>query len=233
MNNLKAITFSYDDGVTQDVRIIELFNKYGLKSTFNINSLLLGKRDTLLQDGVLVSHNKIKLQDVKKIYFGHEIASHTLTHANLTNLSEKEIIKEVEEDRKRLSDIAGYNVVGMAYPCGEFNCDVIKTIKNNTGIKYARTTDSTHDFLFKKNLLKFNPTVYQHCEGDKMIELAEKFLKLKTDKPSVFYIWGHSYELDIFNTWEKFEEFLKLISGKKDIFYGTNKEVFEKFKLLK
>lgn len=28
-----AITFSYDDGVTQDIRLIELFNKYNLKAT--------------------------------------------------------------------------------------------------------------------------------------------------------------------------------------------------------
>ena len=34
----KAITFSYDDGVTQDERLISLFNKYGLKCTFNLNS---------------------------------------------------------------------------------------------------------------------------------------------------------------------------------------------------
>ena len=27
----KAITFSYDDAVTQDIRMIELMNKYGLK----------------------------------------------------------------------------------------------------------------------------------------------------------------------------------------------------------
>ena len=39
-NKKKAITFSYDDGVTQDVRLIELLNKYGLKSTFNLNSEL-------------------------------------------------------------------------------------------------------------------------------------------------------------------------------------------------
>ena len=25
---LKAVTFSYDDGVTQDIRMIELLNKY-------------------------------------------------------------------------------------------------------------------------------------------------------------------------------------------------------------
>ena len=34
----KAITFSYDDAVTQDIRLIELFDKYGVKGTFNINS---------------------------------------------------------------------------------------------------------------------------------------------------------------------------------------------------
>ena len=34
----KILTFSYDDGVTQDIRLVELFNKYGMKCTFNINS---------------------------------------------------------------------------------------------------------------------------------------------------------------------------------------------------
>ena len=40
----KAITFSYDDGVTQDRRLIEILNRYGLKATFNINSGLLDRR---------------------------------------------------------------------------------------------------------------------------------------------------------------------------------------------
>lgn len=34
----KAFTLSYDDCVVQDKRLIEIFNKYGLKSTFNICS---------------------------------------------------------------------------------------------------------------------------------------------------------------------------------------------------
>lgn len=42
----------------------------------------------------------------------------------------------------------------------------------------------------------------------------------------VFYIWGHAYEFDIFpKRWQQFEEFCRMISGKEDIFYGTNKEV--------
>ena len=34
----KAITFSFDDGVRQDVRLIEILNRYNLKATFNLNS---------------------------------------------------------------------------------------------------------------------------------------------------------------------------------------------------
>lgn len=36
----KALTLSYDDGVEQDIRLIEIMRKHGLKGTFNINSEL-------------------------------------------------------------------------------------------------------------------------------------------------------------------------------------------------
>ena len=49
---LKAITFSYDDAVSQDVRLIELLNKYNLKGTCNLNSQLMeedaDKKDELI-----------------------------------------------------------------------------------------------------------------------------------------------------------------------------------------
>lgn len=51
---MKAVTFSYDDAVTQDQRLIRIFNKYGLKCTFNLNSGLLGTPGSLLREGVTV-----------------------------------------------------------------------------------------------------------------------------------------------------------------------------------
>lgn len=114
---MKALTFSYDDGVTQDIRLIELFNKYGMKATFNLNSELLGRDGELLRNGVVVSHNKNKSQEIKYIYSGHEVAAHTLTHPNLKAvLEDQEIIRQVEQDRLNLSEMCGYEVVGMAYP---------------------------------------------------------------------------------------------------------------------
>ncbi len=227
---LKAVTFSYDDGVTQDKRLIEIFNKYGLKATFNINSELLGKSNTLVRGGVTVDHNKNRPEDVRSIYVGHEVAAHTLTHPTLPTVSDdNEVIRQVEEDRLKLSDLVGYEVVGMAYPGGGVNNNerVAELIKKNTGIKYARTITSTYNYDPQTNLYRFNPTVYHVMENrkERLMELAEEFVNLKPETPKLFYIWGHSYEFDIADTWDYFEEFCKMISGRDDIFYGTNKEV--------
>ena len=167
----KALTFSYDDGVTQDIRLIELFHKYGMKATFNLNSELLGKDGELLREGVVVSHVKNKPQDIKSIYAGHEVAVHTLTHPNLQQVSQDaEVIRQVEQDRMILSELCGYEVVGMAYPCGGFCYDerVINLIRRNTGVKYSRTTNSTYNFDRQTELLEFNPSAYHHMEMDKM-----------------------------------------------------------------
>ena len=223
----KAITFSYDDGITQDIRLIELLNKYGLKCTFNLNSELLATKGILIRNNQRISHYKIYPDDVKYVYEGHEIAAHTLTHPNLVDCENDEVIRQVENDRLNLSELAGYEVVGMAYPCGGVNNDdrVAKIIKENTGIKYSRTIASNGSFDLQENLLRFNPTVY-HLDFDKMMELGREFVELKTETPKIFYIWGHSYEMDYApDNWIKLEEFFKLISNKNDIFYGTNKGV--------
>ena len=221
----KAITFSYDDGVTQDIRLIELFNKYGLKCTFNLNSDLLGKPGQLLREGVNVRHDKIAPDRVRAVYEGHEVATHSLTHPYLTRLSDDDVAREVEEDRIKLSEIVGYEVVGHAYPMGDCDDRVAGILRDRTGVKYARTVVSTHKFdLQTENLHLFDPTVYHHREMDEMFRLGEEFLSLKTDEPKLFYIWGHAYEFDIHDDWKRFEEFLEMISGRDDIFYGTNKE---------
>jgi len=222
----KILTFSYDDGVTQDVRLIELFNKYGMKATFNINSELLGMDGELICDGTRISHNKNKKEDVKHIYAGHEVAVHTLTHPFLPDMKDPaEIIRQVEQDRLNLSELCGYEVQGMAYPCGgvNFNDFVSETIRKSTGVKYARTIISSYNFNLQENLYQFNPSV-SHGEMDKMFEMGEKFLNLQTDVPQIFYVWGHAYEFDIRNEWGRFEEFLQMMSGREDICYCTNLE---------
>ena len=221
----KAVTFSFDDGVTQDARCIELFNKYGLKGTFNINSELLGREGTVSNGVRTVSHDKIPPELVEKIYVGHEVAVHTLTHPLLPLQSDEEVIRQVEEDRKKLSELCGYEVVGMAYPGGGENADdrVERLIRQYTGVKYARENRHETSFDLPKNPYRFNG-VYFGAEDFE--QLVDAFLALETDKPQMLYIWGHTYEMDFGGiSWERFEGVCQRLSNKSDIFYGTNKEV--------
>ncbi len=225
-SKMKAVTFSYDDAVTQDARLIKIFNKYGLKCTFNLNSKRLNEAKVLQVNGRSVAWAKPKPEELPRIYAGHEIAAHSLSHPNLSTRSAKEIVREVEGDRLALSEIAGYEVVGFAYPGGS-GCvdeDVIRTVREQTGVKYARTTTATGSFELPKDLYALDPTVH-HCDMDKLFELGREFIGLKPDSPKLFYIWGHAYEFDAYDdAWERFDEFCAMISGRDDIFYGTNTE---------
>lgn len=213
----KAITFSFDDGMKQDFRLVEIFNKYNLKATFNLNSERLGLKDV------------VTVEDVKHLYQGHEIAAHTLIHPHLTTIQEDaEVIRQVEEDRLALSEIVGYEVCGMAYPGGGQNHDdrVVNLVRENTGIKYARIWATNNAFELQEDLYRFKGTADVYNEESKLWELAEQFLNIETETPSVLYLWGHSYEFDYDPaSWERFERLCAHISGRKDIFYGTNKEV--------
>lgn len=225
----KAITFSFDDGTEQDIRLIKILNKNNLKATFNLNSEFLGQKRILRCGAKDIEHNKNNSSDVKSIYYGHEVAAHTLTHQNLVHIEDdNEIIRQVEQDRRNLSELVGYEVVGMAYPCGSKNCDarVAEIIEKNTGIKYARSFDVTESFEPFKDLYRYEGTLYIHGGWDKLFDMGKKFLDLNDNAPKVFYLWGHAFEFDIYpERWEEFEEFCKLISNRSDIFYGTNKEV--------
>ena len=108
-NKKKAVTFSFDDGVTQDIRLIDILNTYGLVGTFNLNSSLLCLPGSLERNGRHVLHNKVPAREVAKIYRGHEVAVHTLTHPNLTQCSDDEVIRQVEIDRQNLSELVEYS----------------------------------------------------------------------------------------------------------------------------
>ena len=223
---MKAVTFSYDDGITQDQRLIRMLNQYGLKATFNLNSGLFGTAGALIRENVTVAHVRPRAEEIAGIYHGHEIAGHTLTHPNLPNLPQAEIIRQVEDDRKVLSALAGYEVAGMAYPGGGVNYDArsAEIIRTCTGMEYARTTVCNGSFDLQEDLFRFQPTVF-HMDFEQMFRLGEDFIRMQPDRPQIFYIWGHAYEFDIADTWDRMEEFCRMISGKDDIFYGTNREV--------
>ncbi len=228
---MKAVTFSFDDGVLQDIRLIELLNKYGLKATFNLNSELFNGQDILRFEDErphAVCRYTIAPKDVKEIYAGHEVAAHTLTHPKLTTVEDdKEIIRQVEQDRLNLTRLVGYEVIGFAYPGGGVNNDVrcAEIIRKHTGIRYARGYKLCESFDIPDDLYQFSPNASaDHL--DALEVLTDRFLALETDKHQLLFVVGHAYGLDYENErWAKLETLFQKISRRDDIFYGTNKEV--------
>ncbi len=221
----KAVTFSFDDGILQDEKIIELLDKYGAKGTFNLNTNHLSQNFDFTYEGKFIPRRVIESGKVKERYKNHEIAVHTLDHINLTEQTDEEVIRQVKCDGEFLESLVGYEIYGMAYPCGGVNNDsrVAKLIKENTKIRYARTTTSSHNFDLQDDLLRFNPTA--HLKEDTVLALTKEFVESKEDKPQILYLWGHSYELDMFDDYlEKLEKCLQMLSS-ADVYYGTNTEV--------
>lgn len=216
----KAVTFSYDDGVLQDERLVKILNKYHLKCTFNINTGLSRDNEPFYDHDVIVSH--FNIDELVPLYHGHEVAIHSSTHPDLTELSETEVIYQIEEDKRLIHQYFGIIPKGMAYPYGTYNDKVVSVLKQ-CGVLYSRTVVENHDFQLQSDLLRFQPTA--HHNDPLLSDLIDDFLNNDKKEDQILYIWGHSYEFDVDQNWDYFESICQKLSNHPDIFYGTNEEV--------
>jgi hypothetical protein len=224
----KALTLSYDDGVGQDKRLVEIFNKYKLRATFNLNSGIQDESNQWVKHNIVI--NRINVREIKELYKGHEVAIHSLNHPHLENLSRELVEKEIFEDRKNLEKIFGYMVRGMAYPYGTYNKIVLDVLKS-CGIEYSRTVEEHEKFSLPENYLEWGPTC--HHTNSKLMELTKDFINNQAESQSLFYVWGHSYEFDVDDNWRLIEEFAQVISNRVDIWYATNIEIVDYLNALK
>ena len=132
----KALTMSYDDGKIQDERLISIFNKYGIKGTFNLNYGLMERE----QEPPRIAESRIA-----ELYKGHEVATHTMTHPTIERCPLTEVAEEILEDRKGLEKLTGQLVRGHAYPNGSYS-EEIKQLFRQLGIAYGRVVPSVPDY---------------------------------------------------------------------------------------
>lgn len=221
----KSLTLSYDDGVEQDMGLIEIMNKNGLKGTFNVNSGLYAEEGTVYPKGHI--HRRMTKKQATEVYMksGQEIAVHSLTHPYLEQLPVEMVTHEIAKDRENLEAQFNTIVRGMAYPFGTFSDKVIEAIKC-CGIVYSRTVISTCDFRIPKDWMRLTATC--HHNSPELFNLAEKFVSdTVTKSPYLFYLWGHSYEFEADSNWERIEEFSQYIGNREDIWYATNIEIYD------
>lgn len=217
----KAVTFSYDDGVVFDRRLVDIFNRYGMKCTFNLNSGLMNEHGIwTAEQGVRI--DRLTPEELPELYKGHEIAVHCVTHANLTTLGDEEVRREILEDKAALEQLFSCKIQGMAYPYGAYDSRIAR-IARECGIHFSRTCNDTHDFRLPQKLMTFGASAHHDWEG--LDGLIEEFLNYNGNEPAALCIWGHSYEFELKDNWERIERICSSLAGKDDIFYGTNSEI--------
>lgn len=217
----KAFTLSYDDGVEQDIQLVEIMDKYGLKGTFNLNAGLYAPEGTTYPAGRV--HRRMTRSQCIEAFKNHEVATHGYTHPWPEKINSATVCYEIIKDREALESDFGRVINGHAYPYGNYSDSVVECLKN-CGIVYARTTKPTEKFDIPKDWLRLHPTC--HHNHPKVFELCDKFVSLKIDAPQLFYLWGHSYEFEGDNNWDRIVEIAEKISGKDDVWYATNIEVY-------
>ena len=224
----KGLTLSYDDGVNQDRRLVALFNKYGVKGTFNLNSGTLSRKEIMRFPGMAETDiTRIDPEEIPTLYEGHEVAGHGLWHSSLPDIGTPGAMQEIIDDRMNLEKYAGRPVRSFAYPFGTFNEDV-KNILRLAGYRSARTIVSTGAFGIPSDFLQWDATA--HHNDPKLMELAEEFCVGRTMSfgPKLFYLWGHAYEFDGNNNWDVMEKFLAYVTQyREQIWFATNGEIVD------
>ena len=217
----KALTFSYDDGVQDDRRLMSILDQYGMKGTFNLNSGLYSQKE---------GHSRMTKEEATELLKDspHEVATHAFSHPFLATLPPAMIASDIIKDREALEEQFGTIVRGHAYPMGSYNDKVVEILKA-CGIAYARTTVSTERFDLPTDWLRLSATCKHTCP--RLMSLAKQFADLKpTHHAKLFYLWGHSYEFNEKhdNNWHVIEEFCEYMGGREEeIWYATNIEIFE------
>jgi len=217
-----SITFSWDDGAMEDIKLLHLLEKYSIPSIFfipaqNHERPVLNKNDIL------------KISES-----GQEVGAHTFSHAFLTKIDKENVFKELNNGKLFLENIIGKEVKHFCLPGGFYNNTII-----NQSLKLFSTVRTAKSCCIRPTQQIINPTFHFFNRGYKsllyhsiknsplLLELLLKnsknynyfdFIKITLDQLSQknnFYdihIWGHSWEIEKEQLWEQLDDFLFFIS---------------------
>lgn len=209
----KCLTMSYDDGQIHDRRLVEIFNRYGIRGTFHLNS---GR--------ALTDENRIRPEEFPTLYRGHEVSCHTLTHPTIARCPIPSVLTQVMEDRIALERVMGYPVRGLSYPNGSYSKEICDMLQY-TGVRYARMVGNSDGFDMPEDFMRWKATCHH---SHRLMELGREFLaREKPQYQYLMYVWGHSFEFAREDNWQLIEDFCSMMGGREDIWYATNIEIVD------
>lgn len=205
----KAATFSFDDGIVYDESTVAQLNKYGAKATFNLNG---GRLMNNFKDSKYGTTEAEKLEFIKNLYAGHEIANHTYLHKScalmegetstnsygntLYGISLQEALEDITINTAYIKEKLGAVTRGIAWPNGypqrRTDYAQLKQGAIEDGHTYARNRENG-SFDLPTDWMEWNATAHIKTATDTI----DEFIAMDTVADmKVCFIWGHSYEFN-------------------------------------
>jgi peptidoglycan-N-acetylglucosamine deacetylase len=230
-----VLTTSWDDGHRCDVRLARTLKEHGLKATFYVAP----------ENQEFAKQDLLSLPEIRDLSQDFEIGAHSMTHRRLPTISEQEAAKEIIESKAVLEQAIGKEIKVFCYPGGAYTKLHVQLVKD-AGYRYARTVARhtftvddpyeagtslhvyNHRFGFDlwrtARFVKFQPIKVLRC-GLEWDALAKVMFDQVVKEGGIYHIWGHSWEIDEHDDWERLENVFRYISANPKVSYVTNGEL--------
>ena len=151
------IALTFDDGPSRYTDyILDILEQYGAQATFFVlGSRIERRRDTI----------------ARTVEIGSEVAGHTWSHSNLTQLSERQITNEIQRTSAAIEEITGVTQSFFRPPFGQMNRRV-KNVSAELGYAIVSWTIDTRDWEYRCADTVYN-TVMRHASENAVILLHD------------------------------------------------------------
>jgi len=239
MKRPSIVTTSWDDGDRADLRLAEILRSREVAGTFYVPTAAYGPRPVL-------SHADLRALSSE----GFEIGAHGVTHKLLWGLSAKELAEEVNPCKPALEDIVGREVKMFCYPCGRYDSNVIRALKQAGywGARTVRMLSTRLEFnpfempttvqimpnptsSYIKNVVRARKMhSLQVCLTNmtrlgNWLELGKRLFDDVLENGGVWHLYGHSHEIEKLGLWKDLEEILDYVGKRKGVTYVPNREL--------
>lgn len=122
----KIIALTFDDGYGDALQIFRKLEQYQVKATFFVSGIWIEQEYNIFQ----------KISDA-----GHEIANHTYSHLNAAEVSESELLKDIDKNQRLLYQITGKKNRLFRFPYHIYNKRLVHAVANAGLLSIGWTID--------------------------------------------------------------------------------------------
>jgi peptidoglycan/xylan/chitin deacetylase (PgdA/CDA1 family) len=139
----RVVAITTDDGAMDNYEIaVPILKRFGFSATFFVVPSFVGKTNEWMREDKGMLRRLMGWKEIREIAdHGIRIGSHSVSHPDLTQVSDENLVREVGDSKRMIEDQLGLPVDSFAYPFGRFD-ERVKEAVARAGYAVACTTNS-------------------------------------------------------------------------------------------